>query len=188
MADFEKYSKESYKIHRDNGFYTEDMSIAEWAIVVMNEVAELVSAIGKNSRASVEKYETSVMKLIDKIEPSRVIEDKNALFELFIKDTIEDELADIAIATMNACEHFGLWVHTDPFYTSKSDCVSSMVLKMYGNIVDITRGYDKTSTVSSMLLSTLEDIAKHYCIDLNYHIAEKLNYNLTRGYLHGGEK
>ena len=82
---------EAYSIAKANGWHEEEHSDEHWLMLVISEIAEAVQADRKNLHADVEafkKYEEII--------------DFKENFERQIKNTVEDELADIVIAALTS--------------------------------------------------------------------------------------
>jgi len=86
------------KIHANalvHGFYDDEkVNIPEKLMLIVTELGEAMEAYRNNHNTDWEGYN----KLID-----RGIEDEKGAFERLVKNTIEDELADTIIRTLDLC-------------------------------------------------------------------------------------
>lgn len=112
-------------------------------------------------------------------------------FKKIVKDTFEDELADVCI---RICDFCGLRkitlpkvvkIQTKPIGQFEKDFVSldKLLTVCYGEA-----GRNLLGSILAAVLGSIESIAEVYAFDLEQHINLKLAYNATRGYKHGNKK
>ena len=175
--------KRAYSIAATHGFHEVDRSNAHWLMLVVSEIGEMVEADRKSRRAFVG----------DKLSISD--ETFAEWFESNVKDTLEDELADVVI---RICDFLGTR-HIEPLIleeTSTSDDWAKLWGKdsineqCYGLTKIITRIDEDTSTddISRLLGASLTwcfDFADFHKFDLLWHVEQKMRYNETRSIRHG---
>ena len=119
-------------------------------------------------------------------------------FELTVKDTVEDELADVVILIVSCLaslelpiedEDRGLFPATRE--RMKEQTVAENVYDLMKLLMDCdVREFQNRSTI--IRLCTIAylciDYANSLGIDIVWHINVKLKYNETRSYHHGGKK
>ena len=168
------------------------------------EVGELISAIKSGRASDIIGYEKDLLNEVCYLIPGRHENDRfkqdRKIFELRIKDTDGDEIADVAILTMSLCEGFGLKIDKSCFPNSdmvlnfaKSDNnvfmminrLSFLVSKVAGTPIDNFGTSPMVQTLICQILYSVEFIAEYLQIDLEYHIDKKMRYNQDRPYLHG---
>ena len=91
---------EAYSIAKANGWHEEEHSDEHWIMLVITEIAEAVQADRKNLHADIAKFnewQGNSLPLSEETRIRRFIED----FEAYIKNTVEDELADIVIRCLD---------------------------------------------------------------------------------------
>lgn len=91
-------------IHDGNvqrGFYDKEPSVCEQLALIMTEGAEAIEADRKNKHADIKTFRKKVLEL-DPDDPEYKTKFDD-LFRTYIKDTVEDELADIFIRLMDFC-------------------------------------------------------------------------------------
>lgn len=109
-------------------------------------------------------------------------------FKKFIKDSFEDELADLMIYSMDwigsplkskkhTCPDFENWrldflkgISTDDFKAYKAQYYFL---------------YNRFYLNPNNIIQFCKDISEEYNINLEYHVYSKLEYNTTRGKMHG---
>ena len=114
------------------------------------------------------------------------------IYEFFIKDSFEDELADVVIRCLDFAGH-RRWdlQHALDNMPNKSELYKIFYGKTFAetahNICSETiMAIDRESAVHSVLRKVVE-----YCnykgIDLWWHVEQKMRYNELRPYRHGGK-
>ena len=182
MLNQEKFQELARKVHSNakaHGWHDEKKPDEHWLCMIMTEVAEAVEADRKNSKA--------FRKIFERESVSPQLKDHREkhwqfCFDRFIKNTLEDEFADICIRIFDyAYEKFGedmLWmtyrvrIHEEKPFTSIAfhfvkDILNSGMMNLSEAILFIYEWADKLD------------------IDLDWHIAAKMRYNESRPYKHG---
>lgn len=178
--------KRAYSIAATHGFHEVDRSNAHWLMLVVSEIGEMVEADRKSRRVKLHG---------DDLDNTLRFNDFAPTFELFVKDTLEDELADVVI---RICDFLGTR-HIEPLIleeTSTSDDWANLWGKdsineqCYGLTKIITHIDEDTSAddISSLLGASLTwcfDFADFHKFDLLWHVEQKMRYNETRSIRHG---
>ena len=168
---------ECYKIACERGWHDEEHSERHFLCLVITELSEAVEADRNDRHACVGMFRSSSM------------HNEVTGFECFIKDTVEDELADAAIRILDLA---GL-----------QDCdigeAVTVRLKSADDYI-LLRAYFKASTFTEAVYTIVENLffdgyelallnvfnlAYVMDFDLMEHIRLKMNYNRTRERLHG---
>ncbi len=168
---------ECYKIACEHGWHDEEHSERHFLCLVITELSEAVEADRNDRRACVGMFRSSRK------------HNEVTGFECFIKDTVEDELADAAIRILDLA---GL-----------QDCdigeAVTVRLKSADDYI-LLRAYFKASTFTEAVYTIVENLffdgyelallnvfnlAYVMDFDLMEHIRLKMQYNRTRERLHG---
>lgn len=177
----------SYRVARNHGFHDDYHSPAHYMMLVLSEIGEMVEADRKNRHADIACFKTICT------------ESRTTHFEKWIKDTFEDEMADVVIRLCDFCGSLGVLPYTNDvmvdmseefakFWGAKSVCEQCFYLSSM--VVDVERAsYDADdSKMRKRLGSTLSfifEMANHHCIDLLWHVDRKMEYNESRPLRHG---
>jgi len=168
---------ECHKIACDNGFEDEQLSERHSLCMVITELAEAVDADRKDKHADIKTFNAALDGL-----------DCEIAFEGYIKDTVEDELADTAIRILSLCGMSGYDIGIG---------VTEIVKK--GDF-SVELAYFKSARFTECIFTIVEDLMTVGCdlalydlfiladalnIDLMEHIRLKMEYNRTREHLHG---
>ena len=184
----------SYRVAKEHGFHDDYHSPAHWMMLVLSEIGEMVEADRKNRHAIYDAMEYCD-KHIDEID----VVSRNRYFERDIKDTFEDEMADVVIRLCDFCGSLNVLPYTNDvmvdmfdefveFFGKKSVCEQCFYLSSM--VVDIERAsYDADDTeMRKRLGSTLSfifEMAHYHGIDLLWHVDRKMEYNESRPRRHG---
>jgi NTP pyrophosphatase (non-canonical NTP hydrolase) len=170
------------------GFWHQERNTGELLMLIVSECGEALEAHRKGRMADVQEYE----KQHALMEESGAETATNHLFKLFIKDTFEDELADIVIRIADLCGGAKISLEKEPtpwtmeYFQPKN--VGELLLLVCADITDFYR-MNKNDVVKraslQRALGVVFLIAKLESIDLERHIELKLAYNATRPHLHG---
>lgn len=95
-------SKEIHEVNKANGFYEEEKNIGEMLALIHSEVSEALESDRKGRYAHYDNETDSTLYL------SPIDQDFKEHFEELIKDTFEDELADIMIRVMDMAAFKGI--------------------------------------------------------------------------------
>lgn len=161
------------------GFYKNECSTDHSLMLIISEVSELVEADRKGHYAKAYLYDLKTSKILDGYGWDHVKH-----FEECIKDTKEDEFADIAIRLYDLAGSLEVelsekveLLHPSPmahtFTENAFKLVRSLVINAAG------------SRSISWALNYIHAWAEHENIDLDYFINLKMKYNQTREPLHG---
>lgn len=169
---------ECYKISCEHGFHDEEHSERHYLCLVITELSEAVEADRKDRHANIAGFENAA-----KVYPIQ------RCFEGYIKDTVEDELADAAIRILDLA---GL-------QSCNIGEVVTVRLKSADDYI-LLRAYFKVSAFTEAVYTIIENLffsgyaralinvfnlAEAMDFDLMKHIRLKMQYNRTRERLHG---
>ena len=175
----------AYGTAKEHGFHDVERSNAHFMMLVLSEIGEMVEADRKNRRANIE--------LFSKFSERAFVEG----FKCHIKDTMEDELADVVIRLLDftgkrgielcVCED-GIVDMQDTFvetFGKMSVCEQSFYLsRCIATIDDNVTEKDLPILVGSAL-AFCNEFATFHGIDLWWHVEMKMRYNESRPRMHG---
>lgn len=187
MITDEKRKELTKAIHAnavEKGFWDKELSTEHYLMLVITEMSEAVEADRKGKYSNVPKEKENT------VFDARTFNESNSFFvenfEKYVKDTVEDELADAYIRLLDVAE-------------GKNINIISPAISSF-DIVEQIKSQDFTETIFvavagliehfedndiSDILTYLEIIAEVYGIDLLWHIEAKMKYNAMRPMLHG---
>lgn len=191
----------AYRCACDHGFHHNEYPSEHWLMLILSEMSEVVQADRKNRHANSDYFksllECSVSYNGDKYEKMYIW---SVLFEREIKDSVEDELADIVIRCLDYAGLIGLdliCLEQDILSILHPELMTvKLPISIDGRLIPFT---NKPYTVlmyelSSKLISNIYIpdiifrvfcIAKVHDIDLYWYIEQKMKYNELRPMLNG---
>ena len=175
----------AYQSAMEHGFYDKTYSDEHYIMQIICEVAEMVEANRKGNFANVEAFKKS-----DTVND----EDFKDKFNRFIKDSMEDEMADIAIRLLS---YSGLKRYEIDSYIQYVRNISKSLggymplkgslcefgFRITQKLVDIDSKYEEIVVAS--ILASLYTVSQEKHIDLLWHIEQKMRYNEMRPMLNG---
>ena len=163
---------ECFAIAKEHGFHDQPCSFDLRRCLIVSELMEAVEADRKDRHANVAGFENAA-----KVYPIQ------RCFEGYVKDTVEDELADAAIRIFDCVgagdASLGTWDESKDFSKVEWYKVCGFAEAVFDIVEDVVNYY---------LEDVLFDI---FCLahvmgfDLMEHIRLKMDYNRTRERLHG---
>ena len=181
----------AYKTACEHGFHDEEMSNEHCLCLVISELMEAVEADrkGRFAKVPVDKKGT--------IFDERTFHCQNKYFaenfEAYIKDRVEDELADAVIRLLDLAGLRNISIDDFPeeaIYGASESCVGETFTESIYAISTLPiryfyeYDYSFESQIGHMLLSIF-GLAKHMDIDLIWHVEQKMRYNELRENKHG---
>lgn len=176
--DFNELRDRAYKCACDHGFHELELSNEHFLMLVITEFSEAVEADRKSRYFDKEKY-----KIGEYAECQGWLTNEEKfvnVFNRYIKNTVEDELADAVIRLLDLA---GLRnISIEPFNV-KIDIKKSMPEHCY-EIASIITKYPLDDAINYSL-GYLLNLVEHLEINLLWHIEQKMKYNELRGNKHG---
>ena len=185
IMDYSSYIKEAFGIAKDHGFHDVELPVNHFIMLIITEISEMVEADRKKNRAE-------RMKLEHICSLAATNESYNHYFELCVKDTLEDEMADACIRIFDIAGTFG-WTLSDKHGEEEGyrayRCVSQRkfteIAYSLCNLLTANGADSYNEQKCTAALAFMESWAKDLHFDLAWHIEQKMKYNKTRVRLHG---
>jgi NTP pyrophosphatase (non-canonical NTP hydrolase) len=184
----------AYKTACEHGFHDEELSNEHCLCLVISELMEAVEADrkGRFAKVPVDKKGT--------IFDERTFHYQNKYFaenfETYIKDCVEDELADAVIRLLDLAGLRNISIDDfleEAIYGASESCVGETFTESIYAISTLPirhfykYNYSFENQIGHMLLSIF-GLAKHLNIDLLWHVNQKMRYNELRENKHGKRK
>ena len=183
-----KLQQRIWDVATAHGWHEQPISTAQYCGLIMTEMAEAIETDRKGRRANVTKFKDSISQEVAKGFYKEYGEVWKFLFEENIKDTIEDEFADVVIRVLDMAQEvhgdkmrwLGYYPYGQVYHENES---------FIENAWNFIREVLNWGTMNiSDCVSFMLDWAEHLGIDLWQHIEWKMKYNELRPYKHGGKK
>ena len=179
--NWKELTERAYQNAKNHGWHEEAHSEYHYMMLVVTELSEAVEADRKGKYAQRVMFEKNFD--TPQVNPE---EHWKFCFETFIKDSVEDELADAVIRLLDYAGLHDLFID-DEVFTEEQYLDLSESLKDH-SFTDIIYTEIRMLSLSKSFTSIvyyLFAIAYHYKIDLLWHIEQKMTYNEMRPYKHG---
>lgn len=187
MQDLNALAKQIHENAKAKGFWDNTRNVGEVFMLIVSELSEALEAHRKGKICKVVDFE----KWMYRYGAESVFQNN---FEVDIKDTFQDELADVVIRTLDFC-----YYNQTDIEKSSSIVEGVDIMKVVGDNVGqvlmninslIVSAYVATSKreVDAFLYSATKlcfSLAESQGFDLMQHIELKMQYNATREHLYG---
>ena len=110
--ELKKLAKEIHQNAKEKGFWDEKREIGTLLMLIVSELSEALEADRKNIHANLNKFVGFSNMGFGKDYQTYLIEDAIPSFEMNLKDTFEDEIADTVIRILDMCEGLGIDIET----------------------------------------------------------------------------
>lgn len=182
--DLNRLRDEAYQNAVEHGWHDEDLSDEHFLCLVISELMEAVQAERKGKHAKVamfKEWQGNSLPLTEETSIRRFMED----FEVFIKGTVEEELADACIRLLDLAGLRGYDLDNFDYEGSNTEDYSEMNFteSMYRICVYVTDGF--YNEYYDTLLNEIFAFCKDRSIDIFWFINQKMKYNELRPYKHG---
>lgn len=185
---FNELAARAFKRAKEKGFHDVKHTEGHYMMLVICEMAEAVEADREGRRADRKTYEFLLAEYGEAL--------MKHLFEMHIKDSVEDELADAVIRLLDYVGMKGYEIQKgyitdeniektlDKTYRNEAwENVVTFAERMYISCINnLTKVGHKLPEAT---IFSLFAMAKLYDIDLMWYVKEKMKYNETREYMHG---
>lgn len=175
----------AYKTAKAHGWHDKELSDETYLMLIITEIAEAVNADRAGKHAFRDKFEVSLKSDDDG-------EMFSMLYEQYIKNTVEDELADVVIRCLSFAGHRGWDLQDIPANVHDTSATEKYIGDLtfaeiaFGICGNIFRVGNIRKVVEGVLWTTIA-----YCywrgIDIDWHVEQKMRYNELRPYKHGGK-
>lgn len=183
-TDFNELSKRNFENAKAKGFHDKPCTDAHCIMLVACEFAEAVEADRRGRRADKCTYNFLLQEYGEPLAKH--------LFEMYIKDTIEDELADAVIRLLDFVGMKGYYIPNNYITTEqiKNEAAEVKDWLGYKSFADIIFtsclvNLESAKEIPEAVIYAIFVVAELYGIDLMWHIKEKMTYNETREMKHG---
>lgn len=174
----------AYQCAIAHGWHEENLSNEHFLCLVISELMEAVEADRKGKHAKVamfKEWQGNSLPLTEETRIRRFMED----FEVFIKGTVEEELADACIRLLDLAGLRGYDLDRLDYEGSDTEDYSEMNFTeaMYRICVYVTDGF--YNEYYDTLLNEIFAFCKDRSIDIFWFINQKMKYNELHPYKHG---
>ena len=179
--NYNELAKDAHQTAIDKGWYETKRDTNGLLVLILSEFFEAFEAYRNNKFAALEQHDT-IIRYTDDFIKDVVFKEK---FKKLIKDTLEDEIADVAIRSLDMAGFLKLDIDNVKPIALINDF--SIITKNFTNLISGMYDEQMTGVKIAIILSFLEGVADLYKFDLCKHIKLKMAYNSLREYRHGNK-
>jgi hypothetical protein len=186
---------EIHAISVEHGWHETKQPSSHWLCLVISELMEAVEADRKGIKSQIVRFNKDMDYLIHefKLYGERYNKAFMDEFSRYIKDTVEDELADAVIRLLDFAGETGtdidimanLLEHNERYVATADTRFTGFIFALCGILTNDERNIDWVIRNS---LQRIDYICRSLGIDLNPFIRLKIEYNRLRPYKHGGKE
>jgi len=186
---------EIHAIAVEHGWHETKQPSSHWLCLVISELMEAVEADRKGIKSQIVRFNKDMDYLIHecKLYGERYNKAFMDEFSRYIKDTVEDELADAVIRLLDFAGETGtdidlmanLLEHNERYVATADTRFTGFIFALCGILTNDERNIDWVIRNS---LQRIDYICRSLGIDLNPFIRLKIEYNRLRPYKHGGKE
>lgn len=186
---------EIHAIAVEHGWHETKQPSSHWICLVISELMEAVEADRKGIKSQIVRFNKDMDYLIHefKLYGERYNKAFMDEFSRYIKDTVEDELADAVIRLLDFAGETGtdidlmanLLEHNERYVATADTRFTGFIFALCGILTNDERNIDWVIRNS---LQRIDYICRSLGIDLNPFIRLKIEYNRLRPYKHGGKE
>lgn len=186
--DLNKLRDEAFETAKAHGWHDEELSDETYLMLIITEISEAVQADRKGRHADAGLFNADVETLGMADGYGRDVWKRG--FEIYIKNTVEDELADTVIrildlAGLTGCDLSYVKTLLDLGMNKVKETFPEFMYRVCQSLTD------EIETLRSRLIYGIAGIIG-YCrqkdIDIEFFIGKKMKYNRQREYKHGNKK
>lgn len=185
MKNLNELRDRAYRNAVAHGWHEEDKSNQHWLCLVISELMEAVEADRTGVKAQAVRFNKDMDYLIHefKVYGEKYVEAFIENFNRYVKDTVEDELADACIRLFDFAGVTGYDLDDFDYENSDADDYSEMTFTeaMY-NITSYVMKWD-----IPVILNEIFAFCRDRHIDIFWYIKRKMEYNELRPYKHGNK-
>lgn len=172
--NYNEYRDEAFATAKRNGFHEEACSVEHLKCLIISEMMEAVEADRLAHYADLNGYFNAIWNM--------------SYYESFnqhIKDTVEDELADVCIRIFDLAGYKNIDLNDAMLEVTDNICPSGTFTEKIYRAVRVLSVREPLGVSLARTLTRILKIAEQDEIDIERHIQLKMAYNQGRKYKHG---
>ena len=172
--NYNEYRDEAFATAKRNGFHEEECSVEHLKCLIISEMMEAVEADRLAHYADLKRYFDAMWKMPFGYN-----------FDQHIKDTVEDELADVCIRIFDLAGYKNIDLNDAMQKVTYNSCLSGTFTENIYRAVRVLSAREPLGVSLARTLTRILKIAEQDDIDIERHIQLKMDYNKGREYKHG---
>lgn len=191
MEKFNELSRAAHDNAVKHGWWKDNLSVEHCLMLVVTEISEMVEADRKNDDVRIRhiRFQNNLA-AAQKCKYTEEVERAgdagfNAAFERHIKDTVQDELADVAIRLLDLAGKLGMdFTMLSPMRYHRAFDKFTFAENAFALTKGLCRENINIFKRIHFGIHYVSKWAKNQGIDLEWHINQKMRYNANRPFKH----
>lgn len=183
--NFDKLSQQAYATAKAHGWHDEEQPDETYLMLIITEIAEAVQADRKDRHADVESFNYYYEDNDDGFDADGFI--FKAYYDDFIKNSVEDELANILIRCLDYSALRDIGLDRVPSYVT-SYCIDKSIAKRDFPTFAYFLTFKAVNGDVTDVLARVIAYCKLKGIDIDFFVEQKMRYNKLREFKHGNKK
>ena len=167
VQDLLKYQDDIHSMNVLKGYWLDGVNRGEKAMLIVTELSEAVEAHRINNRTR--KYD---IECLDCFSYSADPNGWSYAFVEHVKDSVEDEMADVVIRILDYCKGLGLMIYEREYRKESTGNFANDVLRLTHYC--LCAYHNESGKDWGYMLAAIIKFCEWYEIDLNRHITWKL--------------
>lgn len=184
--ELERLKEEAFETAKAHGWHDEELPDETCLMLIITEIAEAVQADRKEKRANVNAY----MEYVAAWATYTMDGNHGNAFELYLKGSVEEELADVVIRCLDmagktGCDLSNVKTLLDRGMNKVKETFPEFMYRMCQLLTD---EMDTLCGRLNYCIACIIGYSRQNGIDIEWFIRRKMEYNKTRSYRHGGKR
>ena len=184
--DLQKLSQEAYATAKAHGWHDTEQPDETLLMLIITEIAEAVQADRANRHADYNQFNGDMEYFADNADDDLFA----MLFEKYIKNSLEDELADVIIRCLDLAALRGISLqYVDEFLANGVNAIiDSFPIVMYHLCEELTLYKECLCEKLNVVIAIIIAYCQQKGIEIEWFVEQKMRYNKLREYRHGNKK
>ena len=184
--DLQKLSQEAYATAKAHGWHDTEQPDETLLMLIITEIAEAVQADRANRHADYNQFNGDMEYFADNADDDLFA----MLFEKYIKNSLEDELADVIIRCLDLAALRGIPLQcVDELLASGANAIiDSFPIVMYHLCEELTLYKKSLCEKLNVVIALIIVYCRQNGIDIDFFVEQKMRYNKLRPFRHGNKK
>ena len=183
--NFDKLTQQAFATAKAHGWHDTEQPDEHWLMLIITEIAEAVQADRKDRHADVELFNYYYEDNDDGFDADGFI--FKTYYDDFIKNSVEDEIADIIIRCLDYAALREIGLDRVPSYAT-SYCLDKSIAKYNFPAFAYFLTFKTVNGDVTDVLARVIAYCKLKNIDIDFNVELKMRYNKLRSYKHGNKK
>lgn len=182
--DLQKLSQEAFETAKAHGWHDKELPDETYLMLIITEIAEAVQADRKNRHADIARFK-ECMNALERVGDDWFM----TAFAEHIKNSVEDELADILVRCFDLYALRGIDIPNEKSFKAKKTLeLPPFPVFAYALACEATAAFYNLKIILYFIVGHVILYCRQKNIDIDFFVEQKMRYNKLRDYKHGNNK